>query len=392
MDKPLLEVIFWSCVALIAYPYVIYPLVLAAVTRLWGRPIRAAGGVPPSVSVILVARNEEASIGRRVREFAGLVAASGLRGEVIVVSDGSTDDTARAARGAGGGMTHVLELPTNVGKAAALSAGWAEASNDVLVLADARQTWAPDALERLLENYADPAVGGAGGDLVVEEAPGVMAGVGLYWRYEKWLRRTESRLHSSVGLTGAICSVRRELFRPIPPGTILDDVYWPLRVVMQGYRVVHDDRARAYDRLPDRARDEFRRKVRTLSGNFQLVVRLPSLLLPWRNPIWWQFVSHKLARLLVPWALLGALGLAATLGGTLYRSLFVVQVACYLIGLAGVIGLGARSRAVSAASSFLVLNAAAWMAFWVWISGRSARSWGKVAYKIPVAMTQEEAG
>ena len=390
MDRTSLEIIFWACVACIAYPYAIYPLVLAAVARLRGRPVRAASGVRPSVSIILVARNEAATIGRRVREFAGLIAASGLRGEVIVVSDGSTDGTAQAARAAGVGMARVLELPTNVGKAAALSAGCAEASNDVLVLADARQTWAPDALDRLLENFADPTVGGAGGDLVVEEAPGVMAGVGLYWRFEKWLRRAESRLHSSVGLTGAICSVRRELFRPIPPGTILDDVYWPLRVVMQGYRVVHDDRAQAFDRLPDRARDEFRRKVRTLSGNFQLVVRLPSLLLPWRNPIWWQFVSHKLARLLVPWALLGALGLSATLGGPLYRSLFLIQVACYLIGLAGVIGLGTRSRAVSAASSFLVLNAAAWMAFWVWISGRSARSWGKVAYKVPVASLQED--
>ncbi|MEJ7637204.1 MAG: glycosyltransferase [Singulisphaera sp.] len=390
MDKPLLETIFWSCVACIAYPYVVYPPVLAAVARLRGRPVRAASGGRPSVSIILVARNEAAAIGRRVREFAGLIAGSGSRGEVIVVSDGSTDETARAARAAGGGMARVIELPTNVGKAAALSAGCAEASNDVLVLADARQTWAPEALERLLENYADPSIGGAGGDLVVEEAPGVMAGVGLYWRFEKWLRRTEGRLHSSVGLTGAICSVRRELFRPIPPGTILDDVYWPLCVVMQGHRVVHDDRARAYDRLPDRARDEFRRKVRTLSGNFQLIVRLPSLLLPWRNPIWWQFVSHKLARLLVPWALLGALGLAASLGGPLYRSLFLVQVCGYLIGLAGVIGLGTRSRAVSAASSFLVLNAAAWMAFWVWISGRSARSWGKVAYKVPVACPREE--
>ncbi len=393
MDNPLLQFTFWACIAFIAYPYVVYPLVLAIVTRLGGRPVAAASGRLPSVSVVLVARNEAAAIGRRVREFAGLIAASGLRGEVIVVSDGSTDDTAQAARAAGGETVRVIDLPTNVGKAAALSAGCAEASNDVLVLADARQTWAPDALVRLLENYADPAVGAAGGDLVVEEAPGVMAGVGLYWRFEKWLRRTESRLHSSVGLTGAICSVRRELFPSIPPGTILDDVYWPLRVVMQGYRVVHDERARAYDRLPDRARDEFRRKVRTLSGNFQLIVRLPSLLLPWRNPIWWQFVSHKLTRLLVPWALLGALGLAATLGAgeMLYRSLFLIQVACYLIALAGVIGFGARSRAISAASSFLVLNAAAWMAFWVWISGRSARSWGKVTYNAPVASPPKDA-
>ena len=390
MGNLLLETIFWTCVSCVAYPYVVYPLVLAAVTRLRGRPIRIASGVRPSVSVILVARNEASAIGRRVREFASLITASGLRGEIIVVSDGSTDDTALTARAIEVEIARVLELTTNVGKAAALSAGCAEAWHDVLVLADSRQTWAPDALVRLLENFNDPSVGGAGGDLVVEEAPGVMAGVGLYWRYEKWLRRTESRLHSSVGLTGAICSVRRELFRTIPPGTILDDVYWPLRVVMQGYRVVHDDRARAYDRLPDRARDEFRRKVRTLSGNLQLIARLPSLLIPWRNPIWWQFVSHKLARLVVPWALLGALALAATLGGPLYRSLLLVQVTCYLVGLAGVVGLGTRSRAVSAASSFLVLNAAAWIAFWVWVSGRSARSWGKVAYKVPVACPREK--
>jgi cellulose synthase/poly-beta-1,6-N-acetylglucosamine synthase-like glycosyltransferase len=268
----------------------------------------------------------------------------------------------------------------NSGKAAALSAGCAEARHDILVLADARQEWATDALGCLLENFADPTVGGASGDLVVEAAPGVMGGVGLYWRYEKWLRKTESRLHSTVGVTGAICAVRRELFRPIPAGTILDDVYWPLLVVMQGYRVVHDDRARAYDRLPGRALDEFRRKVRTLSGNFQLAARLPSALLPWTNPVWWQFLSHKLARLVVPWALLGALGAAGALDGPLYRSLFWVQVASYTAGAVGTLGPGAPTRVSSAAASFLVLNAAAWMAFWVWISGRSARSWGKVVY------------
>ena len=86
--------------------------------------------------------------------------------------------------------------------------------------------------------------------------------------------------------------MRRELFRPIPRGTILDDVYWPLQVAMQGYRVVHDERAAAFDRLPERTADEFRRKVRTLAGNFQLVARLPAVLLPWRNPVWLQFLSR----------------------------------------------------------------------------------------------------
>ncbi|SIO61497.1 Glycosyltransferase, catalytic subunit of cellulose synthase and poly-beta-1,6-N-acetylglucosamine synthase [Singulisphaera sp. GP187] len=379
----MLEITFWACVACIAYPYVIYPLVLAALARRGKGLVRDEGENWPSVSVVMAARNEAASIGRRVREFAAMIASSGLRGEVIVVSDGSTDETANAARLAGGELVRVLELADNVGKSAALSAGCAAASHEILVLADTRQSWASDALKRLLENLGDPSVGGVGGHLILETDQGALAGVGVYWRFEKWLRRTESRLHSSIGLTGAICAVRRELFRPIPRGILLDDVYWPLQVVMQGYRVVQDDRALAYDRLPDRVRDEFRRKVRTLSGNYQLLVRLPAVLLPWRNPIWWQFVSHKLARLLVPWALLGAFGIAAALGGSLYHALFLIQVVAYLGGLTGVFGFGTRIRAISVSASFLILNAAAWMAFWVWFSGRATQSWGKVAYEVP---------
>src|SRR4029079_13531611 len=134
----------------------------------------------------------------------------------------------------------------------------------------------------------------ATGELILESNTGVSAGVGLYWRYERWLRKNEGRLNSTVGVTGAIAAVRRELFTPIPPGTILDDVYWPLCVAMKRHRVIHDPRALAYDRLPDRARDEFKRKVRTLTGNFQLFTRLPGALLPWKNPIWLQLISHKL--------------------------------------------------------------------------------------------------
>ncbi|MFO0930940.1 MAG: hypothetical protein U0736_28580, partial [Gemmataceae bacterium] len=200
----------------------------------------------------------------------------------------------------------------------------------------------------------------------------------------KWLRRQESALWAQVGVTGAIAACRRALFRPIPAGTLLDDVYWPLRVAMAGRRVVHDCRAKAFDRLPDRPRDEFRRKVRTLAGNFQLVARLPAALLPWRNPIWPQLLSHKLARLLVPWALLGLFGcgMALAIGGAgdLYTAAVAAQAACYAVG---VVGLFTRrvGRVGAAASSFLVLNAAAWVAFWVWATGRARLSWQKVRYQ-----------
>jgi cellulose synthase/poly-beta-1,6-N-acetylglucosamine synthase-like glycosyltransferase len=336
------------------------------------------------VSFVLAAHNEAQRVAVRRDELSALLRGAGVSGEVIVVSDGSTDGTAAAARAGAGEHIRVIEITENVGKAEAISRAVASATGDVIVLADARQRWAADALGLLLENFADATVGGATGDLFLESAPGVTAGVGLYWRYEKAVRKLESRLHSTVGATGAISAVRRELFRAIPRRTILDDVYWPMRVVMQGFRVVHDGRAKAFDRLPEKPLDEFRRKVRTLSGNFQLVCRLPALLVPWRNPLWIQFLSHKLLRLAVPWLLITLLVASAALPSTWYRVSLVAQLAAYVLAITGLDRrLASRSRLASAAASFLVLNAAAWIAFWVWASGRAGASWKKVTYETP---------
>jgi cellulose synthase/poly-beta-1,6-N-acetylglucosamine synthase-like glycosyltransferase len=205
--------------------------------------------------------------------------------------------------------------------------------------------------------------------------------VGLYWSFEKWLRRQESRTGCQVGVTGAISAVRRELFRPIPPGTLLDDVYWPLQVALQGKRVIHDQRALAYDRLPECTHDEFRRKVRTLAGNFQLLTRLPQALVPLLSPVWFQFLSHKLLRLPVPWALLALLAASAMLPGWFYFSALLVQLAFYTLAILGLLSNGHLvGRIGTAAASFLVLNGAAWVAFWVWISGRAGQSWTKARY------------
>jgi poly-beta-1,6-N-acetyl-D-glucosamine synthase len=389
-----LTVLFWLSAACVVYTYAGYPLLLALAARL--RPARPMGG-PSSpdlpVSVVLAAHNEGSRIAARIRELVGLVAARPAGGEVIVVSDGSTDDTVAAAEAAAaeagaaaGGRVPILVLvqEPRSGKAMALNLGRDAARQPLLVLADARQSWAADALDRLTAPFADPAVGAVSGDLVVEVTPGVMAGVGLYWRYEKWLRRNESRLDSMVSVTGCISAARHELFETLPAGTILDDVYWPLAIAMRGHRVVHQERAWAFDRLPERARDEFRRKVRTLAGNFQLMVLRPAVLLPWRNRLWWQFVSHRALRLAAPWALLTALITSAAAPGALYRAAFGGQVIAYLVGLAGCRpAVAARSRLAAGVASFLVLNAAAWVAFWVWMSGRAARSWSKVRYDRP---------
>ena len=377
----ILKISFWVCVACVAYTYVLYPLLIALTARLRGRPVRKDGRFAGSVDIVLAAYNEESVIGRRLAELVSMLSNSGRDGRVIIVSDGSTDRTAALAREHGHERAFVLELPQNLGKAEALNRGCALARGDVIAFADARQRWAPDALEKLLQNFADPKVGAAGGDLVIESASDVLSGVGLYWRYEKWIRRSESLVHSTAGVTGAISAVRRELFHPIPKGTLLDDVYWPLQVVLQGYRVVHERQAVAFDRLPEGAGGEFSRKVRTLTGNFQLLMLLPAVLLPRRNPIWIQLFSHKVMRLAVPWALLVLLIVSALLPGPLYRLALVAQVAFYGLGVVGILqGCRSRLRLASAAGSFLLLNTAAWLAFWIWSTGRASSSWQKTSY------------
>lgn len=376
----ILEATYWTCAAVVVYTYAVYPWVLTVAAWFKQRPIRREkfGG---AVSFVVAAYNEEAFITRRLEELKTLLDAADLEGEIIIVSDGSTDETANRAR-ATGDRVRVVELPTNMGKAAALNEGIAAAQHEIVVFADARQRWATDALLLLLENFADPTIGAVSGDLVVESASGVMAALGRYWRFEKELRSLESRIHSTVGVTGAISAVRRHLFRPIPPGTVLDDVYWPLQVVRQGYRVVHDDRARAFDRLPDRPRDEFRRKLRTLTGNYQLAARLPGSLVPVLNPIWWQFWSHKVLRLAVPWAMIGLFVSSALVSGPTYQLAFWFQVACYGLALCGVVpALAQRLPVAAAAASFVVLNAAAWLALWSWLFGRAERTWTKVVYR-----------
>jgi poly-beta-1,6-N-acetyl-D-glucosamine synthase len=368
---------FWISTTCVAYAYVIYPLAIYTLARLRGPRSTNTTPAPTSISILIPARNEQDTIARRIIEFHELIKRANVTAEIILISDGSTDATAKIARDHG---ATVLDLPQNKGKAAALTQAAAVATGEILVLADARQRWHTDALKLLLENFRDRSIGAATGDLILESSQGVTAGVGLYWRYERWLRKNEGQVASTVGVTGAIAAVRRNLFTPIPAGTILDDVYWPLCVAMKNHRIVHDPRAIAYDRLPDRTRDEFRRKVRTLTGNFQLLVRLPQALLPWRNPIWFQLISHKLLRLLVPWLLVVILLTNISLRHhCFYQLTLIAQLLFYAIALTGIFT-QAKLRLTNAAASFVLLNAAAWTAFWVFITGRSNRAWTKVTY------------
>jgi poly-beta-1,6-N-acetyl-D-glucosamine synthase len=212
-------------------------------------------------------------------------------------------------------------------------------------------------------NFTDPRVGGATGELVLDcedsrtADSSVGDGIGLYWRYEKWLRRNESRVWSTLGATGAIYALRRSLWQPLPADALLDDVLAPMRAVLTGHRIVFEENAVAYDRASSDAAAESRRKRRTLAGNYQILLQEPRLLVPFANPVWLQYVSHKVGRLVVPWALLGLFVSSAALAPEhyFYGVALALQIVFYGFAAAGAM-FQARERLPRVAFTFVVLN------------------------------------
>ena len=330
-------VLFWMSLLFVAYAYVGYPVVLYVWSRVRPRPVSRAP-YEPFVTVVVAAHNESRHLQAKIRNIRALdYPRDRLR--VIVSLDGCTDASAERVQQEAGPDLELVCLPEQKGKAVALSAAFARATGDVLVMADARQRIDTGALRALLAPMADPEVGVVSGELVLTDGRGRECGegVGLYWRYEKKVRALEAQVHSVIGATGALYAVRRELVEPLPEGTLLDDVLVPMRAVLQGRRCVFEPAARVYDRVACCADAEYLRKVRTLAGNFQLLTLEPRLLSPAHNPVWLQLVSHKVARLLVPYALVTLFVSNAVLAASspLYGTALVLQAVFYALAALG---------------------------------------------------------
>jgi biofilm PGA synthesis N-glycosyltransferase PgaC len=363
--------LFFVSVSLVGYTYLGYPLWLWVRSRWHPRPVQA-GPYSGSISIVMVVRNEAAVLEGKLRNLIQLNYPAG-RPEIIVVSDGSTDRTNNILSefAVAAGVRAILHQRPR-GKAAGLNDAVRAARGDLVIFMDARQEIEFDAVRLLVENFADPTIGCASGELMLgnlrsEDA----AGMGLYWRIEKKIRELEALSGSMIGATGALYAVRRSLLVDLPEETILDDVFIPMHTLRQGMRAIFDSRARAWD-VPDQGTQrEFGRKVRTLSGNYQLLQLAPWLLTR-ANPELFEFVSHKLMRLLVPFALGAALFASFLIPGLLYRVALVLQLSFYGLGVWRLVGPkhGPVARVADAALTLIVLNTAAVVAFANFVTGR----------------------
>jgi len=372
--------LFWSAIALVIYTYIGYPVQLWITSRLMPKPVQR-GVQMPEVVMIVVGHNEAHRIEAKIRTCLNQDY-PGDKLSVLVVSDGSTDRTHDIVNGFNDPRVKLLACPTRRGKAACLNDGVAHSHAPIIVFTDARQRLHPQAVAKLVANFADPSIGAVSGELEFEQDDGTpfAEGIGAYWLYEKFIRNREALTGSVVGVTGALYAIRRQCFNPIPAETILDDVAIPMLAAMQGWRVSFGSGAMAYDAPSSDAAKEKIRKVRTLAGNFQLISLFEGLLNPLRNPLWGRFVAHKMLRLACPLALLIALLSHSVLAWAepgFYRWTWFLHVAGYIALLAALmIPALQTNKVLRLGVTFAHLNVFVVLGFLSFMTQKQSHLWG----------------
>lgn len=367
-----MKFIFWLSLIVLCYTYFGYP----GYIYLRARSKKSASAhkcisYKPFVSVVFSAYNEEAMIERKLNNLLeSQYPADKL--EILVGSDGSDDGTNKILSRIADKRVHTFIFNKRRGKISVINDMAPKAKGEILVFCDARQLFDKNAISNLAANFKDERIGCVSGTLVFETGKnrGVSEGIGAYWKYETFIRRYESAVHSMIGAAGAIYAVRKKLYSSPPANTILDDVYIPLAIARRGYRCIVDETAIAYDKPACAPGVEFGRKARTLAGNYQIFGMFKDLLVPFRNPVSMPLISHKLLRVLAPFFMIvlfmSNLFLAAS--NTFYAALLIGQILFYIL---------AMTKLSAAAYMFCIMNFAALAGLYRFLFGKQEVAWEK---------------
>jgi len=326
----------------------------------------------PFVSLLIAAYNEETVIEERIRNALTMDYPTDKR-EIVIASDGSSDSTAAiAARYADQGV-RLFDYKERRGKARVLNSALAELRGDIVLFSDANTNYDPDAARMLARWFANRSIGIVCGRLVLTDPQTGSNADSLYWKFETFLKRNEGRLGALLGVNGAIYAMRRELYTPIPDGTLIDDFVIPLTARLRtGCHIVFDNDAIAREDTPPNIGSEFRRRSRIGTGGFQSLPVLWRLLNPMRGWIAFTFLSHKVLRWMCPFLLIGMLAASSLLWMIpAYGALLLAQLAFYGVSFATALAPAQHKppKLLRLATMFTCMNIALLVGFGRWLWG-----------------------
>lgn len=344
MINNLLIFIFWLSLAVIGFSYVVYPIILLAMSALRqvyfdsknlfvkeNRRIQDVGDLP-EIAVVFSAYNEEKNIVDRLNNLLSLDYPN-KKLKIYVGNDGSQDKTSELISNFDDPRIVFFDFEKNRGKATVLNDLMDRVTEGLVIFTDANTCFNCDVAKKIIRHFANDRVGAVCGELNLIDSESKENKDGIYWKYERLLKFHEGRLGCLLGANGAIYCIRRSLWQPIAIDTVVDDFTIVLNVSLQGYRVVYDAEAIATEEVAPDAAGEYKRRVRIGVGNYQACQRFRSLLSPVHGMLWFSYLSHKIMRWFTPHVLLLMLvtSLFVGLDNAFYLVLFLLQVVLYLL-------------------------------------------------------------
>jgi poly-beta-1,6-N-acetyl-D-glucosamine synthase len=380
-----MTILIYILCALVIYCYLGYPFLIYLFSKCAPNPVYKSP-IYPTVSVIISAYNEEDVIQRKLNNLLNMDYPF-EKMEIRIASDGSSDRTNEIIKGFHDPRLHFTVHNQRQGKILTIAELVRQSKSEIIVFNDARQILDRDAINRLVENFADDKVGCVSGELIFNAKEGGTAqGINLYWKYEKFIRFCEAQVHSMMGATGAIYAIRRELFVPGPSHIVLDDMYVPFKIIEQGYRAIWVDTAFAYDNVADTPQEEYRRKTRTLFGNYQIFLFFPGLFNPLKSPIAIQLFSHKFLRVIIPFILIAIFILTCIVSyeNLQFIHLLTLQIIFYVMAAIGALVCHSQDKVMKLISKvcyipyvFCLLNFTALIGFFRFIKSKQEGIWEK---------------
>ena len=301
----LIALLFWLSLGGILYTYFGYPVLIFLLAKIIRKP-GVDRDYEPSVTLLIAAYNEEAVIEEKIRNSLAIQYPKELF-QVVIVTDGSADKTPEIAKRYINSGFEILHEPERRGKMAAINRALPQARGEIVVFSDANNYYPPDTILKLVQPFCNPAVGAVTGAKVIGQGDGSLgASEGLYWKYESFIKKQESRAGSCTSAAGEVLAIRKNLYAPPPDHVINDDFYIAMQIVRKGFRLVYVPEAKSIERVSPSAQDEITRRTRINAGRFQAIT-MAGQILPFNRPVLvWQILSHKFLRPMVPFFMIGA--------------------------------------------------------------------------------------